>query len=174
MTAASTGFSGGSANPNHRRAARLSAVQALYQMDVGGEASKNVVREFRNHRFGHEDEPGMIVADEAFFEAIILGVVDKQSDIDAAISENLSEKWTLKRLDITLRAIMRAATYEIMSRPDVPAIVVIDEYVAIATDFFEGGEPSFVNGALDKIAKKVRAAEFGLPGGMAKPMPGHG
>lgn len=163
-----------SAHPKQRRSARLSAVQALYQMDVGGEPSKAVVNEFLNHRFGHEDEPGMIVADEPFFEAIILGVVDRQSDIDETISSHLSAKWSLKRLDITLRAIMRAASYELMCRPDVPALVIIDEYVAIAADFFEGGEPAFVNGSLDKIAKKVRSAEFGLPGAMAAPVPDHG
>ncbi|MGJ8563683.1 MAG: transcription antitermination factor NusB [Alphaproteobacteria bacterium] len=163
-----------SANPQKRRAARLSAVQALYQMDISQEPSKNVVREFRNHRFGHEDEPGMLVADEDFFEDIILGVVSRQADIDAMIAEHLSEKWTLKRLDMTLRAIMRAASYEIMCRPDVPAPVIIDEYVAVAADFFDGSEPGFVNGALDKIAKKTRAAEFGLPGAMGKPLPGHG
>lgn len=163
-----------SAHPKQRRAARLASVQALYQMDVGGEPSKAVVNEFLNHRFGHEDEPGMIVADEDFFEAVILGVVEQQSGIDETIAAHLSEKWSLKRLDITLRAIMRAASYELMFRPDVPALVIIDEYVAIATDFFEAGEPAFVNGSLDKIAKKVRAAEFGLPGAMAAPVSEHG
>lgn len=163
-----------SANPKHRRAARMSAVQALYQMDVGGQPSKAVIFEFRNHRFGHEDEPDMIVADEDFFEAIILGVVAGQADIDKTIADHLSAKWSLKRLDITLRAIMRAGTFELMSRPDVPAPVIIDEYVSLATDFFEAGEPGFVNGALEKIAKKVRAAEFGLPGSLAAPLPDRG
>lgn len=153
------------ANPKLRRAARLAAVQALYQMDVAEEPSKNVVREFLNHRFGYADEAGMVEADEAFFEDIALGVVDRQDDIDAEITAHLSEKWTLKRLDITLRAIMRAGSYEIMRRPDVPALVIIDEYVAIASDFFDGGkEPNFVNASLDKLARKVRAAEFGLTG----------
>ncbi len=160
--------------PKQRRAARLSAIQALYQMDVGGEPSRKVVHEFRNHRFGHEDEPGMIVADEAFFEAIILGVVEQQDAIDEIIKDHLAEKWSLKRLDITLRAIMRAGTFEIMSRPDVPAPVVIDEYVTLATEFFDKSEASFVNGALERIAKKIRSAEFGLPGAMANPLPDHG
>ncbi len=163
-----------SANPKLRRAARLSAVQALYQMDVGGEPSKAVVFEFRNHRFGHKGEPGMIAADEEFFEDIILGVVENQTDIDKTITDHLSKKWSLKRLDITLRAIMRAGTFEVMCRPDVPAPVIIDEYVSLATDFFEASEPAFVNGALERIAKKVRTAEFGLPGVMSDPMPGHG
>lgn len=163
-----------SANPKHRRAARTAAVQALYQMDVSGEPSKAVVHEFRDHRFGHEDEPDMIVADEAFFEAIILGVVSGQKDIDGIIADHLSEKWSLKRLDITLRAIMRASTYEIIARPDVPAPVIIDEYVSVASEFFSANEPGFVNGALERIAKKVRSAEFGLPGSLAGTLPGRG
>ncbi|MGB0907910.1 MAG: transcription antitermination factor NusB [Maricaulaceae bacterium] len=147
-----------------RRAARLAAVQALYSMDLSGELDKKVVREFREDHFGHAEEDGKIEADEAFFEELVLGVVSKQTEVDAAIAEHLSKKWSLKRLDITLRAIMRAASFEIMQRPDVPALVVIDEYVSIAADFFEGSEPGFVNGALDKLARKVRAAEFGLVG----------
>ena len=68
---------------------------------------------------------------------------------------------------MTLRAIMRSAGYEIQRRPDVPALVIIDQYVSIAADFFEGKEPGFVNGALDKMAKAVRKAEFGLVGAAA-------
>ena len=101
---------------NQRGTARLGAVQALYQMDVGGQPSKAVIFEFRNHRFGHEDEPDMIVADEDFFEAIILGVVAGQADIDKTIADHLSAKWSLKRLDITLRAIMREAWEGIQSQ----------------------------------------------------------
>lgn len=146
-----------------RRAARLAAVQALYQMDMSGEGDKPVIRQFRDHHFGYRGEPGKVEADEEFFEALIEGVVAKQHDIDAAIADHLSAKWSLKRLDITLRAIMRAGSFEIMQRPDVPALVVIDEYVSIAADFFDDGkEPSFVNGALEKLAKQIRKAEFGL------------
>lgn len=147
-----------------RRAARLAAVQALYSMDLSGELDKKVVREFREDHFGHEDEEGKVEADEEFFEDLVMGVVAKQAEIDVAIAEHLSKKWSLKRLDITLRAIMRAGSFEIMQRPDVPALVVIDEYVSIAADFFEGSEPGFINGALDKLSRKVRAAEFGLIG----------
>jgi len=148
-----------------RRAARLAAVQALYQLDLSGELDKVVVRQFRDHHFGHADEVGKTEADEVFFEDLVLGIVANQSDIDEAISAHLSEKWKLNRLDKTLRALMRCASFEIIKRPDVPALVVIDEYVSIAADFFdEGKEPSFVNGALDKLAKSVRSAEFGLIG----------
>ena len=141
-----------------RRAARMAAVQALYQMDVGEALSGTVVKEFIEHRF--EDE----AADVEFFEDLVEGVVKYQTDIDKNIEDNLSAKWTLKRLDLTLRAIMRAAGYEIMRRPDVPALVIIDQYVSIAGDFFDGKEPGFVNGALDKMAKQTRKAEFGLTG----------
>ena len=154
-----------------RRAARLGAVQALYQMDVGGTLSTSVVKEFIEHRFGHEDEPDYVAADEEFFADLVEGVVKFQDDIDKSISDNLSAKWTLKRLDLTLRAIMRCAGYEILRRPDVPALVIIDQYVSIAADFFEGKEPGFVNGALDKMAKAVRAAELGMIGG---PSASHG
>lgn len=148
-----------------RRAARLAAVQALYQMDLGGARDQTVVREFRDHHFGHADEIGKIEADEDFFEDLVTGVVARQDDVDAAITAHLSEKWKLNRLDKTLRALMRCASFEIMARPDVPALVVIDEYVSIAADFFEGGkEPGFVNASLDKLARSTRAAEFGLIG----------
>lgn len=154
-----------------RRAARLAAVQALYQMDVGGTLSTSVVKEFIEHRFGHEGEKGYVATDEEFFADVVEGVVKYQEGIDKSISDNLSAKWSLKRLDLTLRAIMRCAGYEIQRRPDVPALVIIDQYVSIAADFFEGKEPGFVNGALDKMAKAVRAAEFGLIGG---PSASHG
>jgi len=147
-----------------RRAARMAAVQALYQMDVGEALSTTVVNEFIEHRFGHEDEKDYVAADEEFFADLVEGVVKYQEDIDKSISDNLSEKWSLKRLDLTLRAIMRSAGYEVLRRPDVPALVIIDQYVSIASDFFEGREPGFVNGALDKMAKQVRQAEFGIVG----------
>jgi len=135
------------ANPKLRRVSRVSAVQALYQMDVSGEPHKTVVKQFLDHRFGHADEPGMVKADEPYFEDIMTGVVTNQSDIDAAISNHLSDKWPLRRLDATLRALLR---------------VIINEYMSIATEFFSGKEPGMVNGVLDKIAKEARAAEFGL------------
>ncbi len=150
------------ANPKLRRVSRLSAVQALYQMDVSGTPHKVVIKEFLDHRFGYKGEPGMVHADEPFFEDIMAGVVAHQSGIDEAVENQLTDKWPLRRLDATLRALLRSATYEIMRRPDVPALVIINEYMAISTEFFSGKEPGIVNGVLDKIAKNVRAAEFGL------------
>ena len=156
------------ANPKHRRAARIAIVQALYQMDVANAPSKAVVREFQNHRFGYSDEPGMVQANEPFFEEIIDGVVVSQEAIDKKLSSLLPEKWPLRRLDLTLRSLLRAAAYEMIRRPDIPALVIINEYVSIASDFFDGKEPGMVNGILDKIGKEVRATEFGLIGDAPK------
>lgn len=146
-----------------RRQARLSAVQALYQMDVAGATSKQVVFEFQNHRFGFDGEEGMVEADEVFFEDLVEGVVREQEAIDTKLDGQLPEAWPLRRLDMTLRAILRSAVYEISHRPDVPALVIIDEYVAIASDFFDGKEPGIANAVIDRIAKSVRSVEFGVP-----------
>ncbi len=141
-----------------RSLARLAAVQALYQMDISGIQLDSVIEEFSHHRIDIEK------TDLEFFEDVLRGVVQFQETIDQDIADHLSEKWSMKRLDMTLRAIMRAGSYEISRRPDIPALVIIDEYVSVASQFFEQSEPAFVNGALDKYAKRVRAAEFGLVG----------
>jgi transcription antitermination protein NusB len=117
-----------------------------------------VAEEFVEHRFAEANSP-----DEAFFRAIVEGVPQHQVEIDTAIAKCLSEKWTLARVDSILRAILRAAAFELIGRRDVPAKVVIDEYVGVAHDFFAGDEPGFVNAALDVMARRKRAAEFGLP-----------
>ncbi len=140
-----------------RRAARLSAVQALYQMEVSGQGASAVVKQFLDHRFGHSDEPGdYIEADEAFFEDLVAGIIEAQPKVDPVISQSLKEGWKFSRLDSTLRAILRGGAYELVRRDDVPSAVVIDEYVDIANAFFDGPEPGFVNAALDAIARKVR------------------
>lgn len=156
-------------NTQRRQLARLSAVQALYQMELADQKSKLVVRDFNDHWFDNAAEAGEVTADREFFELIVLGVVAEQDAVDAAISAKLNEKWKLHRLDITLRAIMRCATYEILRMFDVPGIVIIDQYVGLARDFYEGKEPSFVNAALDKLAREYRTAEFGLPDSMNTP-----
>lgn len=147
-----------------RRQSRLSAVQALYQMDVASLSSKQVIMEFLNHRFGFEDEAGMVTADEDYFEDLVKGVVERQDEIDKIIAENLSKNWTMKRLDLTLRAILRAGSYEILRRPDVPALVIIDQYVSITSEFHEDRNTGFVNRVLENMAKSVRQAEFGVTG----------
>jgi N utilization substance protein B len=142
-----------------RHAARLGAVQALYQMEMSGGGAEDVVREFAEHRFGQLAVP----PDADFFAAIVNGVPRHQVEIDRAIAASLSEKWKLERVDSILRAIMRCGVFELVARRDVPARVVIDEYVAVAGAFFGGDEPGFVNAALDTIARRKRASEFGLP-----------
>jgi N utilization substance protein B len=142
-----------------RHAARLGAVQALYQMEIAGGGAEEVAREFAEHRFGELPVP----PDGEFFVAIVNGVPDHQVEIDRAIVAVLSENWKLERVDSILRAILRCSVFELVARRDVPAKVVIDEYVAVAGAFFGGDEPGFINGALDTIARRKRAQEFGLP-----------
>lgn len=149
-----------STDPAPRRAARMAAVQALYQMELSGGGAEEVADEFIAHRFEEFSDTN---PDSEFFSAIVTGVPVHQVEIDRAIAACLSERWTMARIDSILRAILRAAGFELIARRDVPAKVVIDEYVAIARDFFSGDEPGFVNGALDTIARHKRAKEFGLP-----------
>ncbi|MEQ8405298.1 MAG: transcription antitermination factor NusB [Oceanicaulis sp.] len=140
-----------------RRSARLSAVQAMYQMEMSGQGAKSVVMQFRNHRFGHDQEPGeYIEADEDFFEDLLNGIVTRQDEVDGLIRGALREGWRLSRLDSTVRAILRSGGYELLARDDVPTKTVINEYIDIAHAFFEGPEPGFVNGTLDTLAKQVR------------------
>jgi N utilization substance protein B len=145
-----------------RRASRLAAVQAIYQMELTGEDAETVAIEFTDHRFGREVEISPAgLPDEEFFGAIVRGVPHAQVEIDQSIARCLSANWRLERIDSILRAILRAASFELIARKDVPAKVVIDEYVEIAHAFFQGDEPSFVNAALDKMAHRKRAPEFG-------------
>jgi len=146
-----------------RHLARLSAVQALYQMELAEQKSKLVVRQFNEHWKEHKINDDEISADSKFFELIVLGVVAEQEAVDAAISGKLGKNWKLSRLDVTLRAIMRCASYELLRMFNVPAIVVVDEYVGLAKDFYAGKEPNFVNAALDKLARECRPGEFGIP-----------
>jgi N utilization substance protein B len=142
-----------------RRAARLAAVQALYQMEMIGSGAEEVAQEFIEHRFAELP----VTPDQEFFSSILNGVPQHQIEIDRAIAGALSEKWKLERVDSILRATLRSGVFELVGRRDVPAKVVIDEYVAVAGAFFGGDEPGFVNAALDAIARRKRAAEFGLP-----------
>ncbi|MEI9993478.1 MAG: transcription antitermination factor NusB [Rhizomicrobium sp.] len=147
-----------------RRAARLAAVQALYQMELAGEDAQTVAQEFVEHRLGREPEVSGAdgEADAEFFTSIVHGVPHHQVEIDRAIANVLAADWRLERVDSILRAILRAASFELIARRDVPAKAVIDEYVEVSHAFFSGDEPSFVNAALDKMARRKRAAEFGL------------
>ncbi len=147
--------------PESRSAARLGAVQALYQMEAAATPVDNVIEEFVQHRFGSEVEGvSLPSADEAFFTDLLRGIVDHQVDIDRAVNEILAEGWSLARLDATVRAILRAGAYELLHRTDVPPKVTIAEYVRLAESFFEGEEVGFVNGVLDKLAHGYRAGEL--------------
>ena len=148
-----------------RSAARLAAVQALYQMDMTGIDLNEVIAEFEVHRFGQEVEGCRFCEAEAdFFRALIRGVVRDQLKIDPLIDKQLAEGWRLTRVDSILRAILRAGAFELLSRGDVPARVVISEYVDIAHAFFAEDEPKVVNGILDKIGHKARPDEFAPEG----------
>lgn len=150
---------------NKRGAARLSAVQALYQMDVGGSNLADVLAEFEAFRLGAElDGEQYREADASWFRDLVKGVVSEQRYLDPVIHRSLVAGWPLKRIDTTLRAILRAGAFELMRRKDVPARVVISEYIDVARAFYEKDEPRMVNGVLDKLAREFRAAEFDGPG----------
>lgn len=142
---------------NKRGAARLGAVQALYQMDVGGTSLLETVAEYEAHRLGQEvDGETYREADAAWFRDIVSGVVRGQKAIDPLIHNSLTPDWPLARLDTTLRAILRAGTYEIISRKDVPVAVIVTEYIDIAKAFYAEDEPRLVNAVLDRIARTAR------------------
>ncbi|NKN38083.1 transcription antitermination factor NusB [Agrobacterium sp. a22-2] len=142
---------------NQRGAARLAAVQALYQMDIGGTGVLEVVAEYETHRLGQElDGDTYLKADASWFRSIVAGVVRDQTVIDPLIRQALQDDWSLSRMDSTVRAILRAGAFELLERKDVPIAVIVTEYVEIAHAFFEDEEPKLVNAVLDRIAKQVR------------------
>jgi N utilization substance protein B len=144
-----------------RPAARLAAVQALYQMDLAGTGINAVIAEFTNLRFGAAAEHQTIArADVGFFADLLRGVVRRQREIDPIVDRQLAEGWHLSRIDSILRAVLRAGTFELIERSDVPARVVINEYVEVAHAFLSGEDPRVVNGVLDKLAHSLRPKEF--------------
>jgi len=144
-----------------RSAARVAAVQGLYQMDLAGTDGNAVVAQFTIHRFPAADRGDPIAgADPTFFAELLRGVVRRQRDIDPLVDQQLAAGWRLERIDSILRAMLRAGTFELMERADVPGRVVISEYVEVAKAFFDADEPKVVNGVLDKLARKLRATEF--------------
>ena len=146
---------------NKRGAARLAAVQAIYQMEIGGAELGDVLEEFTAHRLGKEiDGLTFREADPDFFRDVVSGVVREQRRIDPAVHLALVEDWPLKRIDVTLRAILRAGAYELLARKDVPGRVVISEYIDVAKAFFVEDEPGIVNGVLDRLAREMRGPEF--------------
>jgi N utilization substance protein B len=140
-----------------RAAARLAAVQALYQHDMEKTPEARLLDEFHMHRLGAEiDDDQYAEAETAFFDDVVKGVVARSEEIDGLISARLAKGWALTRLDKTMVQILRAGTYELLARADVPTGAVITEYLDVAHAFFEPTEARFVNGVLDAIAKDVR------------------
>ena len=140
-----------------RSAARLAAVQALYQMEMEATPLAKLLHEFHQHRLGATIEDATYAdAEQDFFDDVVSGVDARRDEIDGLITDRLAEGWSLKRLDRPMRAILRAGTYELIARPDVPAASVISEYIDVAHAFFDKRETGFVNGLLDAIAKSAR------------------
>jgi N utilization substance protein B len=147
---------------NRRGAARLAAVQALYQMDIAGTDLNEILAEFESHRLGGEvDGDKYLPAEAAFFREIVRGVVADQRKLDPAIDQALAKGWPLKRVEALLRAVLRAGCYELVSKPDIPARVIVSEYVDVANAFVDRDETGMVNAVLDMLARNMRAGDFG-------------
>ena len=146
-----------------RRIARLAAAQALYQIEVAGVGADAVLLEFLEHRLDDEIDDGLKLADmdRALFMDLVGGVSLRKAELDGLLEPLLLPDWTLERLEMLLRVILRAGAYELAQRTDVPPKVAITEYVDLAHDFFGGREPALVNGVLDSLARSVRAEAFG-------------
>ena len=146
---------------NKRGAARLAAVQALYQMDISGAGLNEILAEFESHWLGREVEGAQYLpAEAAFFRDIVSGVVRDQRILDPQIDEALERGWPLKRIEAVLRAALRAGVYELQNRRDVPARVVVSEYADVAAAVVERDETGMVNAVLDQLARKTRPDEF--------------
>ena len=146
---------------NRRGAARLAAVQALYQMDVAATPLHDILAEFESHWLGREVEGDeYLPAEAANFRDVVGGVVAEQRKLDPMIDAALQKGWPLKRIETVLRAILRAGAYELDCKPDVPARVVVSEYVDVAHAFVDEDETGMINAVLDQLARQLRAGEF--------------
>ena len=146
---------------NRRGAARLAAVQALYQMDLASTPLHEILAEFESHWIGREVEGEQYLpAEAAFFRDVVGGVVAEQRTLDPLIDTALAKGWPLKRIETVLRAIMRAGAYELDKRRDIPARVIVSEYVDVAHAFVEKDETGMVNAVLHQLARQMRGSEF--------------
>ena len=146
-----------SARAQARSAARLAAVQALYQHAMEATPLARLLDEFHQHRLGAEIEDDQYLeAESAFFDDVVQGVLARQGEIDALLTDKLASGWKLERIDRTMLQILRAGTYELLARADVPTGTAIGEYLDVAHAFFDAKEAKFVNGVLDAVAKVVR------------------
>ena len=144
-------------NTTARAAARLAAVQALYQFEMEGTPLAGLLDEFHRHRLGAEIEDDQYAdADVAFFDDVVKGTIARRDEIDAQLSAKLADSWKIERLDRTMLQILRAGAYELIARADVPTGTAISEYLDVAHAFFDAREAKFVNGVLDAVAKAVR------------------
>ena len=151
----------GERKANRRGAARLAAVQALYQMDIAGTGLTDILAEFESHWLGGEVEGSQYLpAEAAFFRDIVGGVVADQRKLDPLIDAALAQGWPLKRVEALLRAMLRAGAYELDRRRDVPARVIVSEYVDVANAFVDKNETGMVNAVLDCLARQLRTTEF--------------
>jgi transcription antitermination protein NusB len=143
-----------------RSAARLAAVQALYQHASSGTPQARLLAEFHDHRLGTEveDEP-LAAADQTFFDDVVTGTLARLGEIDGLVAGYLGTGWTLDRLDRLMLQILRVGTYELVARPDVPRAAVVSEYVDVAHAFYEQREAGFVNALLDRLGRSVRTAD---------------
>jgi len=145
------------ARSKSRSAARLAAVQALYQRHMEETPLAKLLDEFHQHRLGREIEEAQYAdAEVDFFDDVVSGTIARQDEIDALLAERLAEGWNLARLDKTMLQILRAGSYELLARADIPTGAAISEYVDVAHAFFDEREAKFVNGLLDAVAKAVR------------------
>jgi transcription antitermination protein NusB len=153
----SPAMSSSPARARSRSAARLAAVQALYQQEMEGTKIAPLLHEFHHHRLGATID-GVEYADAEvdFFDDLVKGVDARRDELDSLISANLAKDWSLTRLDKPMKAILRAGAYELSARADVPTGSVISEYVDVAKAFYDPRETGFVNGLLDAVAKEVR------------------
>jgi N utilization substance protein B len=144
-----------------RANARLAAVQALYQMDLSGKGINEILAEFETFWIGREVEGDQYKPAEVdFFRDVIYGVLEHQRDIDRDVDQTLQQGWPLRRVEAVMRAVLRAGCYELKHRKDVPARVVITEYVDVAAAFLARDEVGMINAVLDALAHKTRAQEF--------------
>jgi len=151
---------------NRRGAARLAAVQALYQMDLAATPLHDILAQFESHWIGREVEgETYLPVEAAHFREVVGGVVAEQRRLDPMIDAALAKRWPLKRIETVVRAVLRAGAFELDRKPDVPARVVVSEYVDVAHAFLDEKETGMVNAVLDQLARQLRAREFDIAAG---------
>ncbi len=148
------------AGRRQRSAARLAAVQALYQQALAGTPGPKLLNEFHDHRLGREmDDMQLVEADRRFFDELVTGSLARIDELDALVGQYLGPGWTVERLDRLMLQILRLGAFELVARADVPRAAVVSEYVDVAHAFYEPREAGFVNALLDRLGRAVRAGD---------------